>query len=82
MKRFAWEPAAKADVRRIKQRQALEILRALAAFARTNRGDVRKLVDDAHGRYRLRVGDWRILFGYETGNAIRIWSVQNRKDAY
>jgi mRNA-degrading endonuclease RelE of RelBE toxin-antitoxin system len=34
------------------------------------------------GRYRLRVGDWRILFRIEKANLIHILSVENRKDAY
>ncbi len=71
MKRIAWEPAAQADVRRIEQKQAIELLHALADFVRTGHGDVRKLMDDRLGRYRLRLGDWRIP-----------WSVENRKDAY
>ena len=82
MKRFAWEPAARADLRRIEQKQAIQILHALSDFSKTGNGDVKKLVGDTLGRYRLRVGDWRILFRFEKANMIRILSVENRKDAY
>ena len=81
MKDFLWEPAARDDLRRIEQAQALWILRQLTQFAETGKGDLRKLVDDKLGRYRLRIGDWRILFRLEQ-DAIHIFSVVNRKDAY
>ena len=82
MKRFAWEPAARADLRRIEQKQAVQILHALSDFSKSGNGDLKKLVGDTLGRYRLRVGDWRILFRFEKANMIRILSVENRKDAY
>jgi mRNA-degrading endonuclease RelE of RelBE toxin-antitoxin system len=82
VKRFAWEPAARADLRRIEQKQAIQILHALSDFSGSGNGDVKKLVGDTFGRYRLRVGDWRILFRFEKANLIRILSVENRKDAY
>ena len=82
MKRFAWEPAARADLRRIEQKQAIQILRALSDFSESGNGEVKKLDGDTLGRYRLRVGDWRILFRLEKADQIRILSVENRKDAY
>ena len=82
MKRFAWEPAARVDLRRIEQKQAIQILHALSDFSESGSGDVKKLVGDTLGRYRLRVGDWRILFRLEDTSLIRILSVENRKDAY
>jgi mRNA-degrading endonuclease RelE of RelBE toxin-antitoxin system len=54
----------------------------LSNFSESGNGDVKKLVGDTLGRYRLRVGDWRILFRLEKASLIRIWSVENRKDAY
>ena len=76
MKRIAWEPPARADLRRIKQPQAL------TRFARGQGGEVKKLTDDARDRYRLRVGDYRVLFVFEDRNTLHIFSVENRKDAY
>lgn len=32
-------------------------------------------------RYRLRVGDWRVLFEV-SGNAIHVWRIIHRRDAY
>lgn len=82
MSHFAWEITAQADLRRIKRDQALMILRALGRFGRTGVGDVRKLTGDKLGRYRFRIGDWRVLFKPEAGGLYRIYSVDNRKDAY
>ena len=57
MKRFAWEPAARADLRRIDQKQAIQILHALSDFSKTGNGNVKKLVGDTLRRYRLRIGE-------------------------
>jgi mRNA interferase RelE/StbE len=43
-------------------------------------GDVKKLAA-AEKKYRLRVGDYRILFRLE-GNQISVYAVKDRKDAY
>ena len=47
-----------------------------------NLGDVRKL-EGAAGEYRLRVGDWRVLFTFEdSGQTLLVSRVLNRRDAY
>lgn len=43
-------------------------------------GDVKRLVHYTPG-YRLRVGDWRVLFE-PIGTTIRIWRVVHRSAAY
>ena len=43
MSRFAWEPSARAGLRRIEQKQALSILHSLDRFGKTGAGDIRKL---------------------------------------
>lgn len=82
MSRFAWEPSARAGLRRIEQKQALGILHALDRFGKTVVGDIRKLTDDAKARYRLRLGDWRVILKSEGADTFRVYSVDNRKDAY
>jgi mRNA interferase RelE/StbE len=42
---------------------------------------VRQLVDSRIGSYRLRVGDYRVLFDLDTKNIV-ILRVQHRKDVY
>lgn len=62
---------------------------ALALYADLERGDVQKLP----GReriYRLRVGDWRVLFSMEDGGfsmedggrVMLVLRILNRRDAY
>ncbi len=43
-------------------------------------GDVKKLTNHTP-EYRLRCGDWRVLFEIE-GDKIVIYRVRNRKEAY
>lgn len=33
------------------------------------------------GNWRLRTGDWRIVFRVE-GDAVRVWAIDNRRDVY
>jgi len=43
---------------------------------------VKKLAGGA-GEYRLRVGDWRILFTFEDdGQTVLVLRIANRRDAY
>ena len=42
--------------------------------------DIKKLQKPLHG-YRLRVGDYRILYVLE-GNLIKVYKIAHRKDAY
>lgn len=51
-------------------------------FAAENVGDVVKPAGQG-GVYRLRVGDWRVLFAYEDGGLMVLaLRVMNRRDAY
>jgi mRNA-degrading endonuclease RelE of RelBE toxin-antitoxin system len=51
-------------------------------FADENVGDVTKLTDQA-SVYRLRTGDWRVLFAFEDGGLVVLaLRVLNRQDAY
>jgi mRNA interferase RelE/StbE len=72
--------------------EALRQLRALPKEQRRNigwrldalqndlAGDVKKLAARTH-EYRLRVGEYRVLFMLE-GDLISVYSVKNRKNAY
>jgi mRNA interferase RelE/StbE len=56
--------------------------RTVDRFAQTGHGDVRKL-EAGQGRYRLRAGDFRIIFRFEDrGLVILVLDVRNRRDAY
>ena len=54
MKTFIWEPAARADLRRLDRETAMRILLTLTRYGETGEGDVKKLAD-REGLHRLRV---------------------------
>jgi len=79
----AWEPAALESLLVLARRDlatARQVMRAAYAFAASGRGDVRKL-EGGGDRWRLRAGDWRLLYVRE-GETLRILEVANRRDAY
>ena len=80
-KKIAWTDAARADLRAIEQKAALQVLHGLARFIATNEGDVRRLTDVDPPELRLRVGDYRVRF-YDYGDRVEILSVKHRREAY
>jgi mRNA interferase RelE/StbE len=56
------------------------VLNALERYLRDDVGDVKKLVG-RHDEWRLRVGDWRVIFELE-GDSVRVVAVLLRRDAY
>lgn len=80
-KEIAWRDQAKAQLRAIDQHTALHILRALAHFAATGEGDVKRLQDIEPPEFRLRVGDYRVRF-HDYGDTLHITAVKHRRDAY
>jgi mRNA interferase RelE/StbE len=82
---FRWRERAARQLRAIPQSAALTILRALTPFGddpRRQDADIKKLVGYAD-RYRLRVGDYRVIYeiAYEQ-LIILIVGVGHRREAY
>jgi len=84
-RQITWGRRALTELRRIAshdQTLADRIGAAISAYAEHDRGDVRKMAGGS-GVYRLRVGDWRVLFTLDAGGRIMAISrVLNRRDAY
>ena len=76
-----WTDEARADVRRLDKPTARRVFEALLAFARTGQGNVRVLHGDLAGRFRLRVGDWRLILS-QLGFTVRVHQVAHRSEAY
>jgi mRNA interferase RelE/StbE len=76
-----WLDEARADVRAIDQPGAMRLFAAILRFARTGAGDVTTLHGDMAGAFRLRVGDYRVLFNLED-DVMRIFGVRHRSGAY
>src|SRR5262249_51063304 len=80
--RVAWTPAAVDDLASLDEHVTSRIRRAVQYYARDRQGDVKKL-QGVGNRWRLRVGDWRVLFRFlsETQTLV-VLRVLNRRDAY
>jgi len=77
-----WTPLAIDDLAKLDDPMVSRIRSAVQRFANSHEGDVRKL-KGLHERWRLRVGDWRVLFRFDRDRqAIIILRVLNRRDAY
>ena len=81
MKSFLWEPAARADLRKLDRQTAMRILLTLTRYGNTGEGDV-KMLTDRDGLYRLRVGKWRLFFDLVSPDTVRIHGIDNRGQAY
>jgi len=79
--RIEWLDEATADVRALDQATAMRLFEGILRFARTGSGDVSSLHGDMAGAFRLRLGDYRVLFNLED-DAMRIFGVRHRSEAY
>ena len=79
--RIEWLDEAKTDVRALDRPTAMRLFEGVLRFARTGSGDVNALHGDMAGAFRLRLGDYRVLFTLEN-NSMRIFGVRHRSQAY
>ena len=79
--RIEWLDEAKADVRALDRPTAMRLFEGILRFAQTGSGDVNVLHGDMAGAFRLRLGDYRVLFTLEE-DAMRIFGVRHRSQAY
>jgi mRNA-degrading endonuclease RelE of RelBE toxin-antitoxin system len=79
--RIEWLDEAKADVRRMDRPTAIRVFEGILHYATTGAGDVSPLHGDMAGSFRLRTGDYRVLFSLH-GGAMRIFGVRHRSEAY
>ena len=83
MKRLlVYKPAAQREIAHLDGSDAKRIIHALEAFASDGRGDVKALKGALEGRYRLRVGKWRIFFSLDQPGTVVVTDVDNRGQAY
>ena len=83
MKRLlAYRPAAQRELNRMDRSDAERVVRALEGFAVSGLGDVKALKGALKGRYRLRVGKWRIFFSLDQPGSVVVTDVDNRGQAY
>ena len=75
-----FKPRAIRDLRAIDKVQARRITTKIHLMKDDLAGDVKRLTSVA-SEFRLRVGDYRILFEIE-GDKVVVYRVRHRKDAY
>ena len=78
--RIEFKPRALKDCRKISKSQLKYIFEQIEKMSGGLKGDVKHLTNFTP-EYRLRVGDYRILFEIEGINLI-IYRIRHRKDAY
>lgn len=76
-----WTKQADADLAKLERRVRQRVKSAIQQFADTGHGRVKRLAGISAPRFRLRVGEWRVLFRSETG-AIHVHRVLHRREAY
>jgi mRNA-degrading endonuclease RelE of RelBE toxin-antitoxin system len=79
-----WDPEAVSILEGLARRDprlAQRIRQRVAGFAATGQGDIRKL-SGGHGEWRLRIGDWRVIFVFDPPGSITILAISDRRDAY
>ena len=79
--RIEWLDEGNADVRRLDRATAMRIFDGVLYYARTGGGDVAPLHGDMAGSFRLRLGDYRVLFALQD-NVMCIFGVRHRSEAY
>jgi len=75
-----FKPRSIKDLQSIPKAQAQRIVERIGALRTDLAGDVKRLTDFTP-EYRLRVGDYRILFDIEADKVI-IYRVKHRSDTY
>ena len=73
-------PKATKDLRSIEHNTAQRILKAIRALENDLAGDV-KMLKDFDPAYRLRVGEYRVLFDV-VSNHIEVYRIRHRSEVY
>jgi mRNA interferase RelE/StbE len=77
---IGFKPRASRDLNDLDRVTFDRVMAKIHALREDLAGDVKKLTNFTPN-YRLRVGDYRVLFDV-VNNTIIIWRVQHRRDAY
>ena len=79
--RIEWLEEARLDVRTLDRPTAMRLFEGILRFARGGAGDVNALHGELAGAFRLRLGDYRVLFTLDD-DAMHIFGVRHRSEAY
>ena len=76
-----FKPRATKDLRHIPKNDAGRIMAAIEKLEYDLYGDVKRLTNFTP-EYRLRIGDYRILFEIEEQNRVVVYRIRHRREAY
>ena len=79
--KVAFKPRAQKDLHHLSKTESTRVLDALLKLQDNLAGDVKRLTNFAP-EYRLRVGNYRVLFEIEDGDQIVVYAVRHRRDVY
>jgi len=77
-----WSNRAEKDLERLDRKVRRKIVAAVDRFAQTGQGDVKRLQGLKEETFRLRVGEWRVIFSQEETLLIVILRALPRSGAY
>ncbi|TVR60432.1 MAG: type II toxin-antitoxin system RelE/ParE family toxin [Spirochaetaceae bacterium] len=75
------KPRAVKDLRKMDTAQATRIADALERLQTDLHGDVKKLTNHTP-EYRLRVGDYRVLFEIDSADRVVVYRITHRREVY
>ena len=75
------KPKACKDLKRLERATATRIANALEFLTNDLQGDVKKLTNFSP-EYRLRVGQYRVLFEIEDEKYVMVYRIIHRREAY
>ena len=73
-------PRAEKDLRNLQRQEQERIIDKLRLLVEDLRGDIKRLVQ-FQPSYRLRVGDYRVLFEIESSKIV-VYRILHRREAY
>jgi mRNA-degrading endonuclease RelE of RelBE toxin-antitoxin system len=79
--RFVWPESVRAELRGIDRESAMRRLIALTHYGESGVGDIKALSGEWDGYFRLRAGDFRVIFQI-TPDAILLVRVRHRSEVY
>jgi mRNA-degrading endonuclease RelE of RelBE toxin-antitoxin system len=79
--KFVWPESVRSELRSVDRESAMRILIALTRYGESGEGDIKALSGEWDGYFRLRVGDFRVIFQI-TPKAITIAGVRHRSEVY
>ncbi len=77
-----YDPKAVKELKKLDKHEASKILDGIEDYASSqNSSKIKKLKTPFDGAYRLRIGDYRVIF-YQEDNLILISKIAHRKQIY